>query len=148
MIQRKQTVFLFFALALTVICLSMPIGHITPKGMGTDIVVTNLGIRETVNYTGWPMLAFLLVTCPLNILAIFSYNNRKLQMRLCTWCIIMCAAWYVYYLFAFFNTYTMVGTFSMNWTVALPLVSVILYWMAHRGIKKDDELIKSADRIR
>lgn len=30
----------------------------------------------------------------------------------------------------------------------LPMLQVILIFLAHRGIKKDDELVKSAERLR
>ena len=148
MIQRKQTVFLILALVLTIVCLCMPLGHITPKGMGEDLVVTNLGIAQALNYTGWPLMALLLITCPLNIFAIFAYSKRKMQMKLCTTCVVVCTLWYAYYLVSLMNTYTMLGAFRMNWTLCLPLVAIILYLMAHHAIKKDDDLVRSADRLR
>jgi hypothetical protein len=30
----------------------------------------------------------------------------------------------------------------------LPIVSIILFWMAKKGIKHDDDLVRSADRLR
>ena len=39
-------------------------------------------------------------------------------------------------------------TFSASWTVCLPLVSLILNWLAIRGIGADEALVKAYDRLR
>lgn len=39
-------------------------------------------------------------------------------------------------------------TFSPSWTVCLPLVAIILNWLAIRAIGKDEVLVKAYDRLR
>ena len=39
-------------------------------------------------------------------------------------------------------------TFSPSWTVCLPLVAIILNWLAIRAIGKDEVLVKAHDRLR
>ena len=37
---------------------------------------------------------------------------------------------------------------SYGWGVALPVLIVVLSLVAHAAVKKDDQLVKSADRLR
>ena len=38
--------------------------------------------------------------------------------------------------------------FRLSLTSSLPIVSLILYWLARRGIISDEKLVRAADRIR
>jgi hypothetical protein len=40
------------------------------------------------------------------------------------------------------------GTFHPRFAGCLPLVGLILFVLAYRGIKADEELVRSMDRIR
>ena len=149
MIQRKQSLFLLIALLLTIACLCLPIGFISPKGMGVDLVVNNLSITGSqAEYTGWPLFAILLLTTPVCLATIFLFNNRKLQMKLCMLIVVLFGAWIGYFVVSYLNVFTTLGDFRPNWSAALPIVSAILTVMARSAIKADDELVRSADRIR
>lgn len=151
MIQRLQTLYLLLALAATIVCLCLPIASIEPKGMGVSIEVFNLivtGSKGAISFSTWPLFTLLLATCPLDIAAIMLYKKRKTQIRLCNWSIILCLAWYAYYAFMILGTFQQLGTWNASFAVCLPLIAVILYALAIRGIRKDEELIRSADRIR
>ncbi len=150
MIQRKQTLFLLAALILMIICLCFPIGRISPKMMGADAIVYNIGVSniQFSNYKGWPFMVILLLNCTLCVAAIFTYNRRRLQMSLCTWGEVFCAVWYGYFIYSVLMVFRSLGAFNMNWTACLPLASTILFGLAHHYIKKDDNLVRSADRIR
>ena len=39
-------------------------------------------------------------------------------------------------------------TFSASWTVCLPLVGIILNWLAIRAIGADEALVRAYDRLR
>lgn len=150
MIQRKQTLFLLAALVLTVICLCFPIGYISPKLMGADAVIYNLGVKgvQFSSYLGWVFMLILVLVCTICVAAIFCFQRRRLQMKLCTLCEVLCAAWYIYLLYSSFMIFSGMGNFRLNWTAVLPLVNIVLFAMAHSGIKKDEDLVRSADRIR
>ena len=80
MIQRKQTIFLFLALIVTLACLCLPIGSFEPQGMGADNQLMNLWLTDANggrNFNVWALFAILLVTCPIDLFAIFDYHNRK-----------------------------------------------------------------------
>ena len=152
MIQRKQTVFLLLALIVTLVCLCLPVGNFVPQTMGVDMPVYNLWVVDGNgghNLSVWPTFAILLVTCPLALAAIFLYKNRKLQAKICVLNILFLIGWYLLYIY---NAKTMGDTlnasFHVTFAASLPLISLILHVMALRGIKADEALIKSMDRIR
>ena len=148
MIQRKQTVFLLLALIATVCCLCMQIGTFEAERMGGDARLFNLWLAtaDTRSFAPWPLFAVLLATCPLNVLAIVSYNNRRLQSRLCVVCMAMQVVWGA--ALYFIVNYLACGTFHVGFATALPIVSFVLYFMARRGVIADEKLVRAADRIR
>ena len=151
MIQRKQTLYLLLSIIVSVVCVCMPVGLIEPKGMGVQTMLWNfcaVGPNGTMSFGNWPLFGLLVVTIPMELAAIFLYRNRKLQIKLCTWSIIFCLAWCVYYAFSAFNTFQMNGIFHVQFAACLPLVSAISLVLARRGIVHDEKLVKSADRIR
>jgi hypothetical protein len=84
---------------------------------------------------------------------IFLYKNRSLQMRNTTIAIGLC-----FLLFGDFAVthylniigFQKAGDLSMSYKPAtiFPLLILVFLWLAHRFIKKDDDLVKSADRLR
>ena len=152
MIQRKQTVFLLLALIVTLVCLCLPVGKFVPQTMGVDMPMYNLWLVDGNgghDFSVWPTFAILLITCPLALAAIFLYKNRKLQGKFCVLNILLLIGWYLLYIF---NVKT-VGdaqnaSFHVAFAACLPLISLILHVMALRGIRADEALIKSMDRIR
>jgi hypothetical protein len=150
MLQRIQSLYLLFAITATVVCLCLPIGYIEPLGMGVGTDVFNLWVKGAngVNFSVWPLFAFLLLSCPIAIAAIFLFKKRKLQSQLCFWGLILNIAWYVYYAFCFFNEFQTLGSFHIKFAAGLPLIAIVFYALAHKGIMHDEKLIKSADRIR
>ncbi len=85
------------------------------------------------------------------LVAIFLFNNRKLQKRLSTLSVIVI---FITLGFAGFLFYTD----QSNWNeqanvdaklgIALPVVGIILALLANRAISKDEKLVRSADRLR
>ncbi|MBQ6063306.1 MAG: DUF4293 domain-containing protein [Prevotella sp.] len=149
--QRKQTVFLVCALIFTAVCLSLPLLDVEPKGMGVSAVLYNLIYIDgdgVAHYGKALLFAFLLLTCPLNLFAIFMFKNRKLQASLCTWCMILNLAWYVYLAFCVINEFMLAGTPHFHIAVCFPLIAIVFYYMARRGIMADEKLVRSMDRIR
>lgn len=151
MIQRKQTLYLLLSLVVTVACLCMPVAKLEPQGMGLSTLIYNLGTvvpDRGINFSNWPLFALLVVTVPLEAFAVFSYRRRPLQAKLCSWSIVFCLAWYVYYAFALLNGFGHEYTFHLQFAACLPLVAVIALFLARRGVIHDEKLVRSADRLR
>ena len=152
MIQRKQTLYLLLALIVTVVCLCLPVAKLVPQGMGVDMPVYNLWVIDGNGghlFTVWVLFAILLVTCPIALAAIFLYKNRKVQMKLCVINILFMVCWYSVYAFHAINMgETLHASFQIEFAAGLPFFALILYVMALKGIRADEALIKSMDRIR
>lgn len=153
MIQRIQTIYLLVALLLTAFCLCIPVATFEPVGMGGNAEMYNLwtnladGTRE---FSPSPLFAILLLTCPLCVFAIFSYKNRKLQAKLCLLCLLLDILWMSVYgvLFYLKAADPDVQMGNIVFGACLPLFAAVLFFLARRGVKKDDKLIRDMDRIR
>lgn len=148
MIQRKQTIFLLLALAAMIVCLCLPIGRIETAPLGHSLWY-NYGLYTGKSFSAQPLLFIdLVVAAALSFLDIFLYNKRKFQMRLCSASIILCVVWYCYYAFRAISEFMPQNGFNIGFAVCLPFIAIVFLILAHRGIKADEELIKSMDRIR
>lgn len=118
MIQRVQSLYLLAGAILSIVC-----------------VVCLWGL--------WLPMALLVVSALFGIYTIFVYNNRKLQAKFCMFNIMLLVGWYILY----FVMYQFFGA-TAQWPVALPLLSLLCYVLARRGIMADERLVRAADRIR
>ena len=147
MIQRKQTVFLLIAFVLTVVCMSMQVATLSADGI-VFAQVYNLWIANGQgkhSLANWPMFALLLLAALLSLVTIFQYMKRKLQAQMCLLLILLYLAWYV--LLAVLPQWRG-GDLGLQWPAVLPMVSVILTFMARKGVLADEKLVRSLDRIR
>lgn len=97
----------------------------------------------------WALTALMGVTGVLEFMAIFLFRRRALQMRVCTFCIILLLGWYVTYVaFAYLVGEGLVGEFRPKVWAAVPAINSILLYLAFRGILHDEMLVRSLDRLR
>lgn len=149
MIQRKQTVYLLLALAALIVCLCLPIGKLTGNALGATASVYNIGIYAQGKLAAHPLLFVdIVIVASLTLIDIFLYNKRKLQIGICVANIVLCLAWYGYYAFMALGGLKALGSFSMSFAACLPFVAIVLFILARNGIKADENLLKSMDRIR
>lgn len=149
MIQRKQTIFLLLALAAMVVCLCLPIGSTASHGLAAHSEWYNLGVYAPNGLNAQPLLFIdLVVAGSLTLIDIFLYTRRRLQMKICVASIILCLVWYGYYVFRAVSDFAPQGSFYVGFAVCLPFVAIVFLILARRGIKADEDLIKSMDRIR
>lgn len=131
MIQRVQTIYLLIA-----------------SGLLFSLFFNNMATGEEVvlKYTGYlPFLVFTILTFLLSFGAIFLYKNRVLQMRLSIYNMLVLVAyqgWLAYKFFAegeglLFST-----------TTVFPIIAAVFVFLAFRGIKRDEELVQSANSLR
>lgn len=150
MLQRKQTVFLFISFLLTIVCLCLPIGSFEPNEMGVGKQMFNLWLlndgRHEYSVAG--LFFILLITCPISLKAISSFHNRMFQSRLCVLNIILLVLWYVVYVVSVKIISSDMYSFHPSIAACFPLISIILLFMARKGILDDEKLVRAADRIR
>lgn len=91
---------------------------------------------------GTTLQVVLLIAAALATLAVIPlYKNRKLQAGLTLVPMLLLLAWYVVLaLYAIPET--------MHWQYALPALSILLIFMARKGIVHDEKVVRSYERIR
>lgn len=137
MIQRIQTLYLIMTILLSVLFLT-----------GRMIV-----IEKDAEVIHQGMIVPLAVTAALialiSAVSIFLYKNRKQQIKLAIILIILSsvltAALVIY---GFILTSQNGGRIRLNLSIILPFPMIITSLLAYRGIKKDEELVRSYDRLR
>lgn len=81
MIQRKQTLFLLFAVIAIAICLFLPIASIAAKTMGGDTMVYNLGVvgeaGMQISTTCVPLFLLLAVSAIIALVNIFFVQESE-----------------------------------------------------------------------
>lgn len=152
MIQRIQSLWLFLAFVSITIIMFFPIFTIHSTGANSEIYSFYFtGFFNNVNHkllhSTYAFASVLSITSLLSLVNIFLFKSRKIQMRLCIYnsiLIIALVGLMVY--FAYFSLDKAVWNF--NFPMVLPIVALIFTIMARSGIKKDENLIRSVDRIR
>lgn len=135
MIQRPQTVYLIIAAILN---LTVFFNSIYSQAMA-----------DPAEWIGYGLAISLTLSLLIAFGSVFVYKNRPLQLK------IVKIATYIQIVALGFGSGVLFslggfGTFLWQETIGIALITVALamYWLAGRGIKKDEELVKSMDRIR
>lgn len=135
-----------------VVCSCLPIGMISPEGMGASSEMYNLcvidGNSRELDFAVSGLFALLAAGVITSVINIFSYSNRKKQSRDCLVTIILLLLWIGLYAFEMYIFDTDKTGFEIRFAACLPLVAIIFQWLARMAIKKDEKLIRSIDRIR
>ena len=142
MIQRIQTVYLLVVAILMVVMMSVPVGSFyTDKNICEMTNLSYLLPDGAVNYTPWALFAILVVVAVMALVTIF---------RLTIFNTIVLVGYYLVLAYFVVNPDKAFDDYSFmpSWTVCLPLVSIILNWLAIRAIGKDEMLVKAYERLR
>lgn len=144
MIQRKQSIWLFLAAMLTGALFIFPLFTYQPA-MSFEPVVE--GVRNYV-----PLFLVAAVSTLLPLVTIFMFGNRKRQKGLTIMSMIANAAILLLLMMHIGNVKEKLGEgATVNYALPgmlLPIAAIIFLILAYRGIRHDDKLIKSLDRLR
>lgn len=149
--QRKQTLFFLGSLIMVCLCLYLPLLGVDGGTSLSTVFLYNLGwVGSDEGFlVGWPLFAFISLTGVLSTVAVFCYKNRRLQMRLATAGMIFNLLWYVYYIIMYCQmSADATHVLHLQLGAVFPLLSLIFLWLARRGVKADEKLVRSMDRIR
>ena len=155
MIQRIQSVYLFLTTILSVLFLNGSfLSFINKTGVVykigfTDIVsITQGQTPETIGKV-LPLTIIIILIAALSIITIFLYKKRDIQLLLSgvlTGLVVGLMFISCYYSYIIISKYD--ASFEPGIKMTLPVLQLILSVLAFRGIKKDDQLVKSYDRLR
>ncbi|MDD2560372.1 MAG: DUF4293 domain-containing protein [Bacteroidales bacterium] len=153
MIQRIQSLYLFVAGLLLTLALFMP--WISFFGQEGELYQLKAFTLEQVLGKGaqafsfWALGALLIIAASLALISLFLFKNRNLQSRFCVFNAILLIGFYLVFLIFFLYTRNSLdATPGLNFGLALPLIALILNFMALRAINKDEALVQSYHRLR
>lgn len=135
MIQRPQTLYLLFAFLINLAFFFNPL--------------YSTAMQDPVLWIGFGLASALTLVMIVAFVAIFLYKNRVLQLKVikfATYLQIIALGSAMGVIFSLGN----IGTHLWKEAVGTGMIVLVLVflWLAGRGIKKDEELVKSMDRIR
>ncbi|PQJ10557.1 hypothetical protein CJD36_011315 [Flavipsychrobacter stenotrophus] len=141
MIQRKQSLFLFIAALLNALLFIVPFYRWHEAG---DTVWHELRLN-----TFFPAFLVAIVITLLPLVAIFMFRKRKQQMAMCGVSLLSITTFLSMMLAKVGNLVPANAIDGTYWIgAALPVVAFIFIILAMAGIRKDDKLVKSMDRLR
>ncbi|MGQ9847011.1 MAG: DUF4293 domain-containing protein [Bacteroidales bacterium] len=149
MIQRIQTLFLLIALVLQFVLFFQPLAVLQiDEATFYDIYLKGYVFENQIQYSV-SLLIFAFITSLLNLIVIFLYKKRILQMRLTIYNIILLLGLQGVIAYTIYATaHNLNAEVFLQYAAILPAIISILHLMAFKYIKRDEELVRSADRIR
>lgn len=150
MIQRIQTLYLLLAAAALGLQFVLPYA-VAPAGSVTDAAATfSDGVFDLNDRLG--LLINTVVAAALALVALFLYKNRLAQSRMTSFGLFASAILAVTLAAQFFflgnEAGSSIGNIRYQAGVGLPAAAALLLWLANRGIRRDEALVRSADRLR
>jgi hypothetical protein len=137
MIQRIQSIWLLLAAVFAFLTFKLPFYQ------GAVLQATDVKPAVDAQSTIWLTIVAAL-TGALAFINIFFFNNRRLQLRMCIFGIILTLA-----LIALcFLEMSKFADGSLALSCVIYFAILAFYIMALNGIRKDEKLIKSMDRLR
>ena len=149
MIQRIQSIYLL--LASLAGCGQFALPYLsTPSGNPATVLpaLTDQVFNPLDNFG---LMGLSILSGLISFAAIFIFKNRGLQGRM-TGGALLCSALLAVLLgistFQILKSVPAGGSVQYQAGLALPVVSLVLQWLAERSIKKDEKLVRSMDRLR
>ncbi len=147
MIQRKQSLFLLIVFILSGISIFIPFQKLTISPENVLSINLMPGLSEVNSTICIPMALDLLVVV-LSVFIIFQFKNRVLQYKLSNLLALLNVVIVGLFFLLPFVKDGIAGTINFSIGAFLPILSMISAFLAAHFVKKDEQLVRSADRIR
>jgi len=157
MIQRRQTIYLLLATIIAALLLILNLEYYTTSGVlengETEVFKVGFFTTEVVDeakLNNTSLIGGLAAYAGVCFITIFMFKNRKNQVLACTlgFALLLFSA-VMMYRYSFGNDYLVeVTSENIQWPAIIPMSLFILQFLALKGIKQDEALVKSLDRIR
>lgn len=136
MLQRIQTIYLLLAAGISGGLIY--VFEVWKSSDGTKI------FADDINY----VFAAFLVSVFLSIISLFRYKNRKSQFMLGRLNIILNFFLLGFFVYQSLNVSGETAVSEKGIGMLLPIFSIVFLALANKAIKKDEDLVKSVDRLR
>jgi predicted neutral ceramidase superfamily lipid hydrolase len=155
MLQRIQTIYLLIIAILSGITIFSPIADLINTTDNLLYLVDFRGInliQQTGNVlvsTTWLLSAFAAVFGIIALITLFSYKNRVKQIRLSVINMLFMLGYYILLVIYIWSASKgLHAEWHLHFATVLPLICLILNYLAIGAIGKDEKLVKSLHRIR
>ncbi len=139
MLQRIQSLYLLVATILQSLLFVLPFAT-AEKATEGPFLDGDLDLYDNVI-----LLSVLIVAATFSFICIFLFNNRKLQMNISLGVIVLSII--LSGLAAYFAFGSGIAA-SIGIGLFIPIIAIVFNFLAYRGIKSDDDLVKSSNRLR
>jgi hypothetical protein len=155
MIQRIQTLYLLAIVVLSGFTVFSPLADLINKTDNLVYLVDFKGISlikstgNTLISTIWGLNTISAVVPVIALITLFSYKNRKKQIRLLVINMIFMICFYIFLLLYIWSACSgLHADWHLRIVTVFPLINLILSYLAIGAIGKDEKLVKSMDRLR
>jgi hypothetical protein len=155
MIQRLQSLYLTLITLLSILFFTGNILSFTEKP-GSVITVAFNGIFRELNGQNstlieklLPLSTIIILIPVISLITIFIFKNRKVQLKLTGFLIILivvCIIALIHVSMSIISKFE--AGISPGFKMILPVIMLIFSVLAYKGIRKDDQLVKSYERLR
>lgn len=149
MIQRIQTIFLLIAGAAGFAQFAVPYLSTDTGNPAATLPVLADTVFNPLDNPG--LLGLCILGGVVSIFAIFFFKNRPLQARMASGAAaasILLSALAGFVIFQIGQQMPAGGSVQYGIGLGLPVIAMICNWLAARFIRKDEHLVRSADRLR
>lgn len=148
MLQRIQTVYLLIASVLMLAATVTPLATFYYEG--NAVVFEAMGMYQDGNITDstWGLFAVGAISSLLALVTVFLYKTRMLQIRLSVFNIVVMIGFYLYFGFLIFRINPELQFQKIGVGIIMPVIAVILTYLAIRKIGADEMLVRSLNRLR
>lgn len=160
MIQRAQTVYFLLALLALIPLFIWDIFTLQSTSSDLQVAYSVFGFQSSTTamknayvdlYIPYALVAVVILTC------IFLFKNRKMQLLLGQSIYYILILTFIYQLYLVdLNEAALSEAFKSalevkidrHWNYYAPVFAVVMLFLANRGVRKDEALVKSLDRLR
>ena len=143
MIQRIQTIYLLLT---SIVSGGLIFIFNLWNSTKEEIFIVNLFQNDGIEFKAIPSMFF--ISAVLALVAIFCYNNRKLQFVIGRIIILINLFLLGLLIYLSLNLSGEAAVSEKGIGMFLPILVILLIVLANKAIKKDEDLVKSVDRLR
>ncbi len=156
MLQRIQSIYLFLVFVFAILFVMLPLAYFPAEAPEIPFRLSKYNIFYDAlgdlsgHWIALLLLGLFALGVFLTIYTSFQYKDRLFQIRLGKYNMLVHAAMILVAFFLTDNLRNQVhdAGFSYGPGIFFPIISLIFVLLANRAIKKDEEMVRSADRIR
>ncbi len=154
MLQRIQTVYLFLVFVFAILFVMLPIAVPEDPYISLQLSKYQVFFDAYDGLTGrWMALLLVIlffIVMLLTIATSFFYKKRLVQIKLGKYNMLIHAAMILVSFFMIDSIRTQLDQYEVSYGpgIFFPIISLIFILLANRAIRKDESLVRAADRIR